>query len=304
MTKDIAEYLASVEGLSVLCSLDGPEKINDENRIDMQGKGSFDRAIKGLKMLVEAFGERASNNIGISMVFAPPFTHSKLDEIKNFYKTLEWLPINVSKIITYPSLPKVPEEVVEMVKNETYTNEANAEITDVLSDWSKMMYSTSLHNNEPIEFFSKNAVEANFINIHQRPIYSKFNESYPINACCIPGSRRIYITSKGEYLVCERIDGSPIIGNVKDGIDKEKVKKILIDEYTQKSLDSCKSCWATRLCNVCYAHCYTDGNFDMEKKKAYCYLTRDFTLRSLIYYHKCIEKNGEKLKYLNEIEML
>lgn len=68
MTKEIAQFLASVDGLSVLCSIDGPEAIHNSYRKYINGEGTFKEAIRGLKYLVEAFGERARSQLSISMV--------------------------------------------------------------------------------------------------------------------------------------------------------------------------------------------------------------------------------------------
>ncbi|WP_242949468.1 radical SAM protein [Clostridium pasteurianum] len=78
MTKDIAEYLASVDGFNITCSIDGPQEIHDSSRKDINGKGSFERAIKGLKYIVDALGDSAADRITLSMVFNRPFSFEKI----------------------------------------------------------------------------------------------------------------------------------------------------------------------------------------------------------------------------------
>jgi uncharacterized protein len=48
MTPDIGRFLFK-EGFSVRVSIDGPREIHDEYRKDIQGKGTFDRTLSGLK---------------------------------------------------------------------------------------------------------------------------------------------------------------------------------------------------------------------------------------------------------------
>ncbi|EKO2043461.1 hypothetical protein PZQ59_002477 [Clostridium botulinum] len=73
--------------------------------------------------------------------------------------------------------------------------------------------------------------------------------------------------------------------------------------FTSESIKVCKSCWAARLCTLCYSHCYTHGELDMNKKNSNCGITRDEILGTLMFYHKCAETNPEGLRYLNDIEV-
>ena len=82
VTPEIAAYVAGVEGMS-------------------GGKGSFEKAIQGLKYLVEAFGERAKESIVINTVVCPPFSAKKLDAIKEFFEGLNWLPKEMVKKCDY-----------------------------------------------------------------------------------------------------------------------------------------------------------------------------------------------------------
>ena len=72
--------------------------------------------------------------------------------------------------------------------------------------------------------------------IHERHIVNAPITFAPLNACCIPGSRRIYVTVDGKLKVCERIGESPDIGNVIEGLDFEAIRRYFYDEYIEKSL--------------------------------------------------------------------
>lgn len=297
MTEEIAKYLASVEELSIVCSIDGPEDIQNTHRKDMNGVGSFSRAIKGLKILVQALDNKVKERMSLSMVFAMPYYDGKLEKINNFFDSLDWLPKGISKFITYPS-----------VSNIDYEKENNKQKNEILNDsmltrWSKEKYAEGINNNGK-EFFTKQVVESPLTKIQKRPIFKKCNNNYYLNGCCIPGSRKIYVTVKGDFLLCERIDGSPVIGNVFDGLDKEKIKSELIDEYSKASISDCSKCWGARLCNVCYSHCYNNGKLDMNKKKFNCDDSRQYMLSYLIFYHKCLESNPKALEYINDIKVM
>ncbi|URZ01769.1 radical SAM protein [Clostridium felsineum] len=294
MTPEIAAYLSSVEKLTILCSIDGPEEIHDSYRKDINGDGTFKRAIRGLKYLIDAFGEKASKAISINMVFTPPYSIEKVNKIEEFVKGLDWLPKHLRISMTYPTSGSV---------NDTPPKGHEKDYGFELIRWSEGKYINQLKGDKPIDMFNEEFIVRPLLRIHGRRISNKSESEYPVNGCCIPGSRKLYVTVDGNFQICERINGSPIIGNVFDGIDKSKIKKEVIKEFVDKSFEDCSKCWASRLCNVCYSHCYTDGKFDMVAKRRNCMSSRANALRSLIFYHKCSEINPEKLEYLNKIEV-
>ncbi len=53
MTQEIAEYLASVPNFTVVCSIDGNQELHDEHRKGLDGKGSFEYTMEGLKKISE-----------------------------------------------------------------------------------------------------------------------------------------------------------------------------------------------------------------------------------------------------------
>lgn len=297
MTKDIAEYLASVDGLSITCSIDGPKDIHDSSRKDIHGIGSFDRAITGLKYVTDAFGDKAEESIGLSMVYNEPYSFEKLEEIQSFFEELDWLPEKISKNVTYPSVSNIDYDKVEE------RIQKDGKPLDHLEIWSQQRYLDNVKGLKNKEFFSKELVQETLVKIHHRAILVKYIKDYTLNGCCVPGARKIYVTTNGDFQICERIDGSPIIGNVYDGIDRNTIKTLLIDEYANKSLNYCKECWASRLCSMCYSMCFTNEHIDMKKKTFNCKYTQDNIENSLILYHKCLEINPKKLAYLNDIKI-
>lgn len=299
MTKEIAEYLASVDGLSITCSIDGPKEIHDSSRVDINGNGSFDRAIRGLRYVVDAFGEKTKDVVGLSMVFDEPFYIEKIDKIHSFFEGLEWLPKEVRKNVTYPSRSHSNyDEVALAIKEEDEDRKQNPIVY-----WSEEEYYKRLKHSDSKEFFTKSVIESSFLKIHKRPIFIKAIKDINLNACCVPGARKIYVTTDGNFAICEKIDGSPIIGNVYDGIDKKTIKELLVDKYAEESIKRCKNCWASRLCGLCYAMTFKNRKMDMKKKDFHCISTRKHIKRSLTFYHKCLEANPKQLEYLNEISV-
>jgi uncharacterized protein len=98
-------------------------------------------------------------------------------------------------------------------------------------------------------------------------------------------------------------DNAPTIGNIHTGLDVEIIKKYYIDEYGQKSLPTCSSCWAIRLCPICYTSAYRAGRFDIANKNKTCSAIRrsqEAYLKLLCY---LLEKNPNGLDYLYQWEI-
>ena len=300
VTKEIAEYVAGVEGMSVLASIDGPEDIHDAYGVLAGGKGSFAKAMQGLKYLVEAFGERAKECIVINSVVCPPFSAEKLDAIKSFFENLEWLPKDIVKKCDYVEYGSVREEDLSMkyAGDGDFTGESLDGFTlDSIEGWA---LERDLADQDPIGYVSGMIMDK-LVRIHNRRQTQKPCENLRRNGCCIPGNRRVYVKTDGNLLLCEKVGDSPSIGNVFEGADLERITKYYIDGYDAASLEKCNECWAKNLCGLCYASCYREEGIDTEKKELVCGAHRYATKGELISYFSILEEKPEMIKEIDAV---
>lgn len=299
VTKEKAQYLATIKDLSVLCSLDGPEDVHNEYRKYLGGKGSFQDAMRGLKLLVEAF-KGTKNKVSINGVFTPPYTYEKLNHIYGFYNNIDWLPKDSSISTEYATNGSVDdEEYIDEIKADPNYQTNGLDSIDPLIDWKREF----IKGKEKLEECTQiNDINGVLLKIHKRMIFNEPKKFYPFNACCIPGARRLYVDTKGKFYVCERIGTSPSIGNVFDGVDIERVKKYYVNDFSNESISECSKCWGIRLCSRCYVGCYTEDGIDKNIKDN-CLGYRANIERSLVLYHSILEEYPEKLDYLNSIEL-
>ena len=271
VTEEIANYLATVDNLSIVGSLDGPKDIQNSYRKYVGGRGTFDDAIRGLRYLVEALKKNPTNNIAINSVFTPPYTYEKLDEINEFFNSLEWLPKSTDIQIGYANEGSVDdkEHLLNLARDERYIEDGR--LVNTIWAWENRKFKEYRDFNEKdkedvgvIEVFK----ELSFI--HNRSILREPNDVYFFNGCCVPGSRRLYIDTKGDFYICERIGEYPSIGNIFNGIDFKSLKENYINGYEEKSLKECSKCWAIRLCGVCYCGSYNKNGFNLESKNMIC----------------------------------
>ncbi|GAA0405044.1 radical SAM protein [Paenibacillus motobuensis] len=299
VTDEIAEYLASLEKCSVLCSLDGPKNIQDYYRVTVGGNGSFNRAMKGLRRLVEAFQDKPDHSLGINSVVCPPYSIEKIDELNDFFKSLDWLPPDTNINCSYVDQGDIDWEQMGVVRREISFEEFydSEEVADPLGVWA---FST-IDKDTGITGMAKDISQTKLMRIHNRVITDEPLLGIHMNGCCIPGQRRLYVTTEGDFKVCERMSNSPYIGDIERGIDIEAVYRSYYEEYSNKSLQHCANCWAVRLCGICFATCYQTDGLDENKKMNTCYAEKAITKFYLQRYHQLIEDTPEKIQYFNEM---
>lgn len=305
VTEEIAEYLASVPNLNIVCSLDGNEEAHDAFRKKANGLGSFDEAFRGLKLLSKHFKESKYNKLSINGVLCPPYYYEDLDRKNEFFNSLDFLPENTGIQFVYPSdgtLGDMNKHIDELMNIPEYKDPLTNNVNPFWT-WSKNKLDEShsiINNKNKLSAYSQ---LTSLLRVHKRFITDEVNEVYPFNGCCVPGSRRLYITTTGEFQICERVGTSPSIGNVDSGINKKIIKKYYVEDYAEKSIEHCSDCWAIKLCPVCYAERYTENGFTRGNHEVDCDYYREGVKNELLLYHSVLENDPQKLDELNEVEI-
>jgi len=295
LTREIAQYLAD-HHFSVLVSVDGPGEIHDRYRKDAGGKGTYSKVIEGLKLLVDRYGDRAKELIGISMVYAPPYNGKGVNRVAKLFEDLPWLPREMETRIAYPHYGSLPMEQY---------SQGELQEDKPLFDWSKANFIDTMGKKDEVSPIARGVIEKDLAQFMQRQIFNEPVDKYYLNGCCVPGVRKVFINVAGDILLCEKIyNNVPPMGTIYSGIDIKLVEEMFVRQYAEESLPLCSSCWASRLCNLCYIHHYTDGKFDSAKKKMQCRATRLLKERLLITHCEMIEKKPDSLDYLLEYELV
>lgn len=301
ITKEIADYLASVPGLDVLCSMDGPEEIQNSYRTYQNGKGTFAEAIRGLEIISNSFN-RVQKPLSINMVFTPEYSFEKLDRIEEFFNSLDFLPEKTSLEITYPVEGSIDNEAaLRMIENNP--KYAGNTLSDINPLWQWRV--RKLEEADSIGGMYKTAATSRLDQalymIDKRYLSDKPNKIYTLNGCCVPGERRLYVDTKGVFYPCEKMGLCPNIGNIDSGLDEERIKQHYVTDFIEKSIGYCSNCWAIRLCSLCYANRYTEKGFSPNEHL--CVGSRDMAEKYLTLYHELLESSPDKLNYLKDLEV-
>lgn len=306
VTQEIASYLASLPRAIITVSLDGPKDIHDSNRVFQNGIGSFEKTMRGLKYLVDAFGNRVTESIIFNSVITD-YSQKALRKIQHFFDTCEWIPKNLIHTSSYVD---TPEEEVEyqgidgprenLIRERIKQDELRY---NPIESWGVKRFMEGNYDETEIESLVKEGFIKDLLSIHLRYRADKPGKIYGMNGCCVPGAKKIYVTTKGEYLICEKMGPSPHIGNVYDGIDIERIKKYYVEHFRNEAVNYCKNCWAINLCNICYTECFDEDDVNFSKRHRRCESHRISKENILALYHEILENAPEKLEFLNDYKL-
>lgn len=294
ITEEIAKYLGSIPNISIVCSLDGPEDIQNKCRVYANGKKTFSDAIKGLELLSKEIKKNGTASIMINAVYTPPYSYEGIKRIGNYFESLDFLPKETTIQITYPSdgtynyngedskLTKDHNPIWEWIKDNTKRESLNG--------GNNSKYTTTMFSS--------------LIRIQNRYLVEKPLDYCPFNSCCVPGARRLYVNTTGDFYLCEKIGTSPSIGNIREGIDIDRIKKYYIKDYNEAWIKKCKNCWAIHMCPFCYANRYNESGIDQKALDKGCESAKNGLVEQLILYHSLMETNSEKIKEISTITQL
>lgn len=295
LSEEIAKYLLS-ENFNVVISLDGPENFHDEYRIFPNGRGSFKRTISGITNLLKYYTPKdVKNHVILSIVFAPPYTKEKLDAISTLFDKESPLR-QITPRITYPLRDSIPPEYSKKYKN--VKGECN------LLDWAFEKYYYAYPMIDKLNPLVKSVMLDSLIILHKRKyVTNQWLHTLLLNSCCIPSQRRMFVSAKGEFHLCERVQDTPSIGSIEKGIDYKLLYKIFVDQYSDESIKQCSTCWSNRICNLCYTSGFVAKKISMEIKELDCKITRFGNEKKLIMYSKLLEKDKNGLDYISKIKI-
>lgn len=300
LDESIAQYLSSLENLKFVCSMDGPASIHNKNRVNIQGNPTFEDTLQGLKRLVDAYKKAQKTlDLTIHSVICPPITIDYMDEMYEFFRSLEWLPKNTKYTTSY----------VDAGGQESFTN------NDGLT--TKEVYEKGIKYSDPLKFwaltklleestneYAYSLIKRNLYEIHNRLELTQPRKTTNRNGCCIVGHNRLFVSATGDYKICEKIGNSPSIGDIYDGINYETINKIYCGQYDQQSINFCKNCWAVHLCTICYAYIFNELGIDMNEKMKFCEFAKGDIENDLIIYYELIEHDSKVIEKLNYFEKI
>ena len=294
LTKEMVDYFKTIENMDIVCSLDGPKELHDRYRRYINGNGTFEVAIHNFKLLLnEFYCPEKKRGLSINCVLTPPYQNEKLKKIRNFF----YEELAVPKTITC---------------NYSYVDGGEMQIEDSSQDGNSVLEASPLEEWAANDFAS-NKEESDFwgiINVELLRVANRLISNEGIieqgylHGNCIPGQRRIYVTTDGDFKPCEKVGRAPTLGNYIDGYNFDRTYRLYIEEYIQYFHKKCSNCWARNMCGVCY-----ESSMDGEGNCPYvagglCDTSRSLVKDMFVNYYRLYEKDRDGLeKALSTVEL-
>lgn len=213
---------------NVVLSLDGRREVNDRFRVDVSGRGSYDRIVPNFQRFVKKRGDK-------SYYMRGTYTHYNTDFTNDLFHMadLGFTELSMEPVVCAPGDPCALTEEDFPVLCEQYELLAK----DMLRRW---------REGKPITFYHY------MVDLKHGPcIYKRVTG-------CGSGTEYMAVTPWGELFPCHQFVGDPkySLGNIWDGVTNTAVQ----GEFracNAYSRPDCKDCWARLYCSGgCAANSY------------------------------------------------
>jgi len=280
ITKDMMRFLLE-NNFNVTVSLNGPKEIHDKERVFKGGGGTFDIIMRNLKNFYNLSPRYFREHVTYSIVITPPF---ELLKVRDFFSSFPYRTYRLP-IITLPNLHDTT--YYKDVSNSMWI-EYEKQLETLRND-----FIARIKRGLKPDLFTLSFFRWNLYRIYTRSIGER-DYIYP-NGACIPGVTRSYLSTEGIYYPCEKVWERLPIGDVKNGINKQRVC-YLYSKFINICESQCLDCWANRLCFLCYNSALEFKNgrnvLSMEKKAQYCAGVKDSLKKALILYTDIMEASS------------
>jgi uncharacterized protein len=291
---EIVELIASND-IRLQISLDGPEHVHDANRVFANGKGSHATVMQNIKRLSKKLPDYVNKALYMATL-APPY---EIEEIDSYFQNLHsdlGIEGEAHVMANFASINHVLDHYTELHGDcrELQLAAYSRAVEHYVS------YSVAGRHDELGPVY-KALFDRNLANLYRRsnlPIPEKMG----LNACCAPGVRKLYVNTRGEYLPCERMSYDYVIGSADEGISHDLVDSLYKD-LGETVKDRCLSCWAVRLCSLCFTHMLEkrDGS-GLHVPQAICDYMRNSKEEDLKLFLGLHQANPESLDFLKSMK--
>jgi uncharacterized protein len=251
----IIDYL--IQNNVILCiSLDGPAHIHDTSRVLPNGKGTFQKIIQVLNNIYKKAPHYLANHVSINCTY---------DLNNNLFEVFKYFSNNFFRNI------QVRTRTIRDFDTNVYsfTRASQRQFQKGLDELINL-YLKSFTNSKKLNY---SVLYHLLIRVFQVLPKRKIGLTDPFerpNKTCIPGVSQLFVSTEGSFYTCDNFCPTGYeIGHYQTGINVEKVYQLL-EKYIHFCEDMCQTCWAYRLCSLCFVHTLKKGHMSKKRKQEHC----------------------------------
>lgn len=254
--KNDTDFLSKV-GMVLSISIDGSKKIHDLMRTSANGGKSWNKAMRFIQDLSEKYKDNFLNKIGLSITISDIRNISSIYDFFNSHPLLKKMAMTIN-FVDWSKTNKNIRYEIPSSKLRTFAEKYICHI--IRNDSETDMFLTGLFDNGIGKIWQR----SNMNSMHL----------WPAGLCTI-GSKRLFVSSSGEFFPCERVGLDFKIGDIENGISISTANKI-IEYYIKELSNQCKQCWVKRLCPICPSTARWKGKINKERTSILCKNVRNY----------------------------
>lgn len=293
---EIAGFLAA-EKFSIVVSLDGPEAVHDRHRRTKTGSATWRLVCRNLAAFLDAHPEYRTN--GLLRFNAVATGETDLLEVEQFFGSCglftDSMALEIGQQRYVPgATPPGGSDALATSRDALYRQF----LDHLRSGWVTENYARRCRWVEA-SFFDKP-----FIGFHKRGYLTPhLPQSMSLLNTCVPGGRKVFVTTDGNYLPCERVVPSDelVMGHAAAGMDVPRIVALLV-RWAAAARDRCRYCWCLPTCKVgCFA---TLPDLTPEAMAKACAACRRQTHYLLTQYCAVLEENPRAFDFAEQTELV
>ncbi len=268
------DYLISNDFMLTV-SLDGPQQLHDRWRVTKCGNPTFWAVYDNLQRIYDQNRGYFLSKVALSVTM--PET-GNIREVKDFFEgdsLLSCLPLRIQAIEPNEGIIRSnragEQEFWEMARG----------------------YGDKIIQGETPSNFEKALFDGQLNKIYSRKVGQIEGAIYP-PGMCVPGARKVFVGTDGEFHMCEKLGTRVPIGNIESGIEEDKVADAL-SEYCRIKDEVCQDCWAYRECTSCAASAKSCDGISAYGQKANCDRLKQPIVTGLAIYSYVLGRGGNDM---------
>ncbi len=270
MTNEIIEYI-SEHNISIGISIDGSREKNDMNRLDINGKGTYESICSGIRLIMNNSNIKKKTKNIWGLCTATNENCNFIDILKHM-KSLGFQNVQIRLI----------------------RSTSQYDTSEIISQYDMLAQGL-------LEEFTKGNLDSLKMILNDNDQFGKVVKRVLLNELlirrCNAGLNKITICPDGTIYPCDSLVGiqEAMLGNIQD----EDWNRDLYKERTVDTINECSQCDAVFLCGGdCFYNSYMKTGFQTVPDKEYCEIQKNIINRALVLRHRMELVNEERYNLL------